>query len=196
MAVSPGAAAASADPTPWIAGLFSAGVRALQVREKQRSDRELLGWVLLARRHFPGPGLLFVNGRPDVALAGGADGVHLPARGLPLSPVRQAFRARLRVGRSTHTLAEVEAAAHAGADYVLFGPVWPTAGKTHPVGTGALREAASLGIPVYAVGGVTRQRLHEVAACGAFGAAAIRLFQEPERAAAAVREAARHFEHA
>jgi len=170
MAVSPGAAAASADPTPWIAGLFSAGVRALQIREKQRSDRELLGWVLLARRHFPGPGLLFVNGRPDVALAGGADGVHLPARRLPLSPVRQAFSARLRCGRSTHTLADVEAV--------------------------DLREAASLGIPVYAVGGVTTQRLHEVAACGAFGAAAIRLFQEPERAAAAVREAARHFEHA
>jgi thiamine-phosphate pyrophosphorylase len=177
----------------WIEALAAAGVGALQIREKECSDREIYELALLARSHFPSPGLLLINGRPDIALAAGADGVHLPARGLPVAAVLRSFGAELLIGRSTHTLSEVEAARREGADWVLFGPVWPTPGKK-PAGCEPLREAASLGVPVYAVGGVTHERLREAAKCGAVGAAAVRLFQEPKAAAGAALEAARHFE--
>jgi thiamine-phosphate diphosphorylase len=126
------------------------------------------------------PPLLLINGRADVALAAGADGVHLPADGLPVGPLRARLGPGLLLGVSTHTLAEVESARRYGADYVVFGPVWESPGKTTaapPAGLGALAEAAASGIPVYALGGVTLDRLAEVAATGSAGAAAIRLFQ-------------------
>ena len=64
-------------------------------------------------------------------------------------------------------------------DYVTFGPVWETPGKGAPLGTAALARAAAAGVPVYALGGVTLERLGELAAAGAAGAAAIRMFQPP-----------------
>ena len=97
-----------------------------------------------------------INGRVDLALASGADGVHLPAQGLPAAPLRQRFGARVLLGRSTHRIAEVEAAAADGLDYVTFGPVFPTPSKARygpPVGLERLERACGVGIPVYALGG-------------------------------------------
>ncbi len=181
---------------PWVRELAAAGVGALQIREKDLDDRALHGLTRLARSVFPPPGRLLVNGRLDVALAAGADGAHLPADGVPIAPLRQRFGSRPLLGRSTHRISEVEAALAAGADYVTFGPIYPTPGKAaygEPPGLAGLARAAAVGIPVYALGGITLDRLGEVAAAGAAGAAGIRLFQEVPRLPELVRAAARAF---
>jgi len=168
----------------WFRQLAAAGVDGLELREKDLDDRALYDLARLARTVFPPPGRLLVNGRLDIAIAAGADGVHLPADGVPVAALRQRFGSKWVFGGSTHRLEEVAAAREAGADYVTFGPVYPTPGKQRhgaPPGLAGLERAAALGIPVYALGGVTLERLGEVAAAGAAGAAGIRLFQEVSR---------------
>jgi thiamine-phosphate pyrophosphorylase len=172
-------------PGAWFGELASAGVGALQLREKGLTDRRLLDLAGEARRRLPSAALLIVNGRPDVAVAAGADGVHLPARGLPPERVREHFGHQLLVGCSTHDLEEVEAAREAAVDYVIFGPVWETPGKS-AVGLSALRRAVDVGLPLYAIGGVSPERLAELAAAGAHGAAGIRLFRDRAAAEAAL----------
>jgi thiamine-phosphate pyrophosphorylase len=187
LATLPGIAASTAEaPFPaaaaaaWFAALAAAGIDALQLREKTLDDRTLHGVALQARAALPRPARLLVNGRADIALAAGADGVHLPADGVPAGALRVRFGSDLLIGVSTHRLDEVEGARLAGADYVVFGPVYETpakAGLGAPVGAHGLARAAALDIPVYALGGVTLDRFGEVAAAGAAGIAAIRLFQ-------------------
>jgi thiamine-phosphate pyrophosphorylase len=160
----------------WIARLAAAGVGALQLREKDLSDRALYELARRARAALPPPRRLLVNGRLDVALAAGADGAHLPADGVPIRALRARFGPGVLLGRSTHTLAEVERAREEGADYAVFGPVFPTPGKGPAAGLEALGRAAAAGLPDYALGGITLERLAAVAATGAAGAAGIRLF--------------------
>lgn len=182
------------EPAEWFRHLALAGIGALQIREKNLDDRSVYGLARLARSLLPPGARVLVNGRADIALAAGADGVHLPADGVPLAPLRDRFGSLL-LGRSTHRLAEVERARDEGADYVTFGPVYATPSKERygpPAGLEALREAAAAGIPVYALGGVTLERFGEVAAAGAAGVAGIRLFQrasELPEVARAAREA-------
>ena len=167
---------------------------AVQIREKDLDDRRLLELVRASRETLPAEVPVLVNGRPDVALAAGADGVHRPAAGLPVAEVRRrAGKAGrpLRVGRSTHSRDEVEAAHDEGADYVTVGPVHPTPSKAAygpPPGLGGLAEAVRAGgPPVIALGGVTPDRLPPLAAAGAHGAAAIRAFQDAASALAMMR---------
>jgi thiamine-phosphate pyrophosphorylase len=191
----------------WFGALARAGVDGVQLREKNLDDRTLLALARAARAALTGPFLLaaapgrppvparlLVNGRADIALAAGAHGVHLPADGLPAAALRARWGPGLLLGVSTHSLAEVEQARRAGADYAVFGPVWETPGKTAatpPAGLDALARAARLGIPVYALGGVTLARFAAVAAAGAAGVAAIRLFQGEETPLEQIVEAAR-----
>jgi thiamine-phosphate pyrophosphorylase len=163
-----------------LAGL--AGTLAVQIREKDLDDRTLYDLARLARSALPPPARLLVNGRIDVALAAGAEGAHLPADGPPVAALRARFGSDILLGVSTHRIEEVEQARVDGADYVTFGPVWATPSKARfgpPVGLEALAQVARLGIPVYALGGVTLDRLGEVASAGAAGVAGIRLFQAP-----------------
>ena len=150
---------------------------AVQLREKDLDDRALYELTRLARSLLPPAVRLLVNGRLDVALAAGADGVHLPADGVPAAALRARFGKDLLIGRSTHTVAEVERARDDGVDYVTFGPVYATPGKGAAVAPGELARAAASGLPVYALGGITLERFDELAAAGAAGIAAIRLFQ-------------------
>ena len=178
----------------WLRRLASAGVGALQIREKDLDDRAVLELAREARIGLPSS-VLLVNGRLDIALAAGADGAHLPADGVPIDALRRRFGADVMLGRSTHTVEEVEAALREGADYVAFGPVYPTPSKERygpPRGLDELARAARLPIPVYALGGVTLSRFGEVAEAGAAGVAGIRLFQEPDLAGT-VRLARRSF---
>lgn len=166
----------------WLRSLGGMDNVAVQLREKDLDDRVLLELARAARAALPPTIPLLVNGRLDVALAAGADGVHLPADGVPVAPLRARFGSSslargILIGRSTHSVAEVERARDEGADYVTFGPVWETPGKGTPVGTGELARAVAAGVPVYALGGVTLERFGELAAAGAAGVAAIRLFQ-------------------
>ena len=178
------------DLAGWLARVSAAGVDAVQIREKDLDDRSLWEIVRAARAILPPATRLLVNGRADVAIAAGADGVHLPSDGVPPAALRRRFGPKLLIGVSTHTMEEVERARDAGADYAAFGPVWEAPGKGTPTGAGALARAAASGLPVYALGGVTIGRFGEVAAAGAAGVAAIRLFQRPSELREAV-EAAR-----
>jgi thiamine-phosphate pyrophosphorylase len=167
----------------WLGRLAAAGIPALQVREKDLEDRPLLALVRAARATLPPPAIVLVNGRLDVALAAGAEGAHLPADGVPLDALCRRFGAGVLLGRSTHSVQEVERARQEGADYVTFGPVWPTPSKERygpPRGLEELARAAAVDIPVYALGGVMLSRFGEVAATGAAGVAGIRLFQGPD----------------
>jgi thiamine-phosphate pyrophosphorylase len=177
----------------WFRALGEAGVGAVQLREKDLDDRGLYDLARSARAALPPATRLLVNGRLDVALAAGADGVHLPADGVPPASLRARFGPGVLIGCSTHTVTEVERARDEGADYVTFGPVWATPGKGAPVGTTELARAVAAGLPVYALGGVTLDRFAELAAAGAAGAAAIRLFQRPADLLAAARTARESF---
>lgn len=166
----------------WLRRLAEAGIGALQIREKDLDDRAVLELAREARIALPSS-VVLVNGRLDIALAADVDGAHLPADGVPIDALRRRFGPGVMLGRSTHTVEEVEAALREGADYVAFGPVYPTPSKERygpPRGLDELARAARLPIPVYALGGVTLSRFGEVAEAGAAGVAGIRLFQEPD----------------
>jgi thiamine-phosphate pyrophosphorylase len=184
----------------WLRALASAGIGdlgAVQIREKDLEDRPLWELARRARTVLPPPARVLVNGRLDVALAAGADGVHLPSDGVPVSPLRERFGPGVLIGRSAHRVEEVERARDDGADYVTFGPVYATPGKGPPVGLAALERAAlsagTAGLPVFALGGVTLPRFGELARAGAAGVAAIRLFQNVPDLTEVARAARGHF---
>jgi len=157
-----------------------AGVDVIQVREKDLSDRALLAVVSAVRAAlYSTKARLLVNGRPDVALAAGADGVQVPEEGLPVAEVKRAFPS-LTVGASCHSLDAVRRAAGDGADFVLLGPVFATPGKgERTLGLDLLAAAAAaVAVPVHAIGGVTPARVPALRAAGARGGAAIRPFLE------------------
>lgn len=154
------------------------GVRAVQLREKDLTPRELLPLALALRdltREFGAR--LLVNDRIDVALAAGADGVHLGGTSLPPAVARKLLGPDRLIGVSTHSQEEALAAREGGADFVTFGPVWFTPSKATfgpPVGLDRLRTAcATSGIPVFALGGVRTENIREALASGAAGAALI-----------------------
>jgi thiamine-phosphate pyrophosphorylase len=176
----------------WAAALARHGVTAIQLRDKDLPDGARFRLACELRTALPAEVRLLINGRVDLAIAAGADGVHLPADGLPTSALRQRFGAQLLLGRSTHRRSEVEQAAAEGADYVTFGPVFASPGKGPPQGLEALEQACRCGVPVLALGGVGLAELPQVAAAGAAGAAAIRPFHDLSRVpelVAAAREA-------
>ncbi len=195
LAISQRRSADGGDVVAWARAIAAAGVDAIQLREKDLAVVDLLG---LARRtvgSVPASVRVLINGRPDVAIASGAAGVHLPADGLPLARARRRWP-ELVLGVSTHRRDEVAAARDAGADYVVFGPVFAPVSKDSPLeprGVEELARVAALGIAVLALGGVTLERLPAIAAAGAAGVAAIGAFQPPHDAAVFVAAAHRLF---
>jgi thiamine-phosphate pyrophosphorylase len=164
---------------------------AVQLREKDLGGKALLGLAVALRRacHEAGQ-LLIVNDRIDVALAAGADGVHLPADGVPVEEARRLLGAGALIGRSCHSLADVEAARAAGADYATFSPIHDTPSKRQygaPLGIPALREAATAGLPLVALGGIDPQNARDAREAGAVGVAAIRAWLVGEDPAGAAR---------
>jgi len=191
--------AAALDLTGWLRALATAGVGAVQLREKDLEDGALYGLARQARAALPASTRLLVNGRLDVALAAGADGAHLPADGLPAAPLKARFGQSVLLGRSAHSVEDVARARDEGVDYVVFGPVYATPGKGGPLGLAALAraaEAAGKGVPIFALGGVTLERFGEIAAAGAAGVAAIRLFQHQAGLDSIVGAAREHFGNA
>ncbi len=134
-----------------------------------------------------------MNDRVDVALAAEADGAHLGEAGLPVPAARRAvaLRERFLIGRSVHSLEGAREAAHAGADYLLFGNVFATAshpGK-EPAGTEMLaRVAAGVPVPVIAIGGITPENAAECRRAGAAGVAVISAILDVPDPEAAARE--------
>ncbi len=164
-------------------------VVALHARDREASGAAL---VRVARRLAalaePPEAAVFVNGRPDVAQATGAQGVQLGASDLRPADARASFP-RGWIGRSVHSAREAEAAAAEGADYLVVGNIYQT--TSHPGrpagGLALVRDSVRLGLPVIAIGGVDAQRVAEVRDEGAYGVAAIRaLWWATDPAAAAV----------
>jgi thiamine-phosphate pyrophosphorylase len=147
----------------------------IQIREKDLPARELLRLVSTIREVAAGTKTrVLVNDRLDIALAAGIDGVHLPADGLPPERVRPLVKL---LGVSTHTIEEAIEAEKARADFIVFGPIFESPGKS-AIGLDPLRKvAAAVKIPVLAIGGVNDRNAQGVLEAGAAGIAGIRLFQ-------------------
>jgi len=159
-----------------------AGVHLIQIRERDLAAGALCAVVRACVDAVKGSGArVVVNDRIDVALAAGADGVHLRGDGPPASRVRRMVRAGFLIGRSVHTVPEArEAAADRAVDYLLAGTVFPTAskpGRGDVLGLEGLRAiVASVDVPVLAIGGLDVASAAGVAGAGAAGMAAIGLF--------------------
>ena len=159
----------------------AAGVDWIQIREKDLPPRALLEFTRAAmarvRNHRAA---ILVNSRMDTALAAGAAGVHLTADAPPPRRLRAIAPQRFLFGVSTHTPEEVERAAAEGADFAVFGPVFPTASKPAAAAAGLekLAEAcAGAGLPVLALGGITPARIRPCLTAGAAGVAGVSMFQ-------------------
>jgi len=169
-----------------ISAALAAEAAWIQIREKDLPPRDLLGIVSDAvQRCAHTSARVIVNDRLDVALAAGAQGVHLGRESLPVGEVRRISSQRVGndflVGVSCHSVDEVREAGQARASYAIFGPVFDTPSKRQfgpAVGLPALRDACrSVQIPVLAIGGITLANLPDCVAAGAAGIAAIRMFQ-------------------
>jgi thiamine-phosphate pyrophosphorylase len=153
------------------------GVEMIQIRAKELSARHLAELVRGVLR-VAARSQILVNTRADVALACGAHGVHLPAGSMSPATLRRITPARFLIGVSCHAIEELRAAEREGADFAVYGPVFPSVTKLlNPIGIDAFREAASrVSLPVYALGGVTPQNAPQCIAAGAAGVAGISLF--------------------
>lgn len=168
----------------WLDEALDADLDLIQLRERDLDARALVRLARdLVERRGARPVRLLVNDRADVALAANADGVHLRADGPAVPDVRALSRTRWVVGRSVHTLDEIRA--HATADYLLFGTVFPGGSKGDAARTQGLdalkRAAAASTVPLLAIGGITPERSAAVVAAGAAGVAAIGAFLPARR---------------
>jgi thiamine-phosphate pyrophosphorylase len=149
---------------------LKAGVRWFQYREKKDARSGVFEVALRLRRITADFGaVLIINDHADIAVATDADGVHLGQDDLPLTEARKVVGDRI-VGISTHSLEEAREASRNGADYVGFGPVFPTRTKDagEPKGVEMLAKVSqSVSIPVVAIGGISRENLTTVLDAGA-----------------------------
>ncbi len=159
--------------------ILEKGVKMVQLREKDLPGGELYRLAMNVRKLTKEYGaILLINDRPDVAKAVGAEGVHLPEKGMPTRVVRKAFP-DLLIGFSAHSPESAKRAEEDGADFVTISPVFKTSShpKAKPLGPGAIREVAeSVNIPVFALGGITWQKIKVCYKNGAYGVAGITMF--------------------
>lgn len=166
-------------PVELVAALLAAGVRLIQLRDKHASSGELYASAQrVAECVLKAGGIFIVNDRADVARAVDADGVHVGQDDLPAESVRALLGPGKLIGYSTHVLEQVREADHSTADYVAFGPIFPTASKENPdavVGLRGLHEARkATRKPLVAIGGITPENARAVIEAGADSVAVIR----------------------
>jgi thiamine-phosphate diphosphorylase len=171
---------------------LAGGARSIQLRGKDQPAREqvALARALLRETRRCG-GLLFVNDRLDVALAAGADGVHLGQDDLPADAARRVTPPGFLLGVSAETPELARAAERAGADYVGTGPVYATGSKADAgdaVGTERIAEVArAVRIPVVGIGGIAAANAGDVVRAGAAGIAVISAVMRADDPASAAR---------
>jgi thiamine-phosphate pyrophosphorylase len=175
-----------------VAAALVAGAPVIQVRVKGRTDREVYDFALRVAGACRASGATcLVNDRADVAVAVGADGVHLGAEDLPVEAARAVVGPRRLVGGTTRDPAGAAALVAAGADYLGVGPAYGTStkdGLPDPLGpAGIAAVAAASGRPVIAIGGITADRVPELRGAGAYGVAVVSAVSGAADPAAAVR---------
>jgi thiamine-phosphate pyrophosphorylase len=178
---------------PLIRDAVQARVDLIQIREKDLPTRALLQLVESAAATAKASGTrIVVNDRLDVALAAGADGVHLGTQSIPPEAARKCGPEGFLLGVSCHSRQDALMAAAAGADYVVLGPIFETPSKIAygpPLGLDVLRATARVaGIPILALGGISLERVRACLEAGAAGIAGIRIFQDAPQLATRVRE--------
>ena len=179
---------------------LAGGVTAVQLRAKCLPDREVLALARAMRERCAAAGALcFVNDRLDLALAAGADGVHLGVDDLPLPDARRLAGPSIIIGYSPETDEQVRQAAEAGADYLGIGPVFGTQSKADAgprIGLGVLHRRTRLTtLPVIGIGGIGPAQAGRVIASGAVGVAvagAILRSSSPGEIAQQIKEAVLH----
>jgi thiamine-phosphate pyrophosphorylase len=158
--------------------LAEAGVRLLQYRNKSAGTRQLFDRSRELASALKTHGVsLIVNDRPDVAVAAGADGIHVGQDDLDVEAARRVVGPQKWVGVSTHNLQQFQQAAGTSADYIAVGPIFATSSKANPdpeVGVDFLRRVRLLTEkPIVAIGGISRERAAEVIEAGADSIAVI-----------------------
>lgn len=148
-------------------------VTAIHLREKQKTARELYDMISYLTKYVP-LSKLIINDRVDVVQVTGVQGVQLAYHSLETNIVKQYFQS-LRVGTSIHSFEEGEKAQQQGADYVMYGHIFPSNSKVglEPRGITKLKEITKLQVPVIAVGGITPENTGSVIDAGASGIAVI-----------------------
>ena len=167
-----------------------AGCQLIQIREKDLSAKTLSEFtraaIICAR---PRGARVLVNDRFDVAIAAGADGVHLRATSIPVREIRGVTESKglsdFLIGVSTHSIAEAKLAEEGGADFIVCGPVYDTPSKRAfgaPLGLELFAEICdAVKIPALALGGINLSNYPEPLRRGASGVAAVSLFTDPDR---------------
>jgi thiamine-phosphate pyrophosphorylase len=167
------------------------GVKAIQLREKDLCGKDLFLLAERSQKLCEAYGAkLFINDRVDVARAVGAAGVQLSKASLPIATARALLGSQKFIGASTHSLQETQAAEQAGADFVVFGPVYFTPSKAaygDPQGLAALKTIVdNVSLPVYAIGGIKPENIESTKNTGVRGVALISAIvsaESPEEAA-------------
>jgi thiamine-phosphate pyrophosphorylase len=173
------------------------GVDMVQLRDKEADDDAIVRAAARFRSICAEHGaLLWLNDRPDLALAAAVDGVHVGQRDMPVAEVREQVGDALLIGLSTHSPEQFDAALRTEADQLSVGPVWetPTKEGRPAAGLSYVRYAAAHGgdRPWFAIGGITRENVGEVVAAGGRRIVVVRAIRDaadPEAAAAALRAA-------
>lgn len=160
----------------YLRAIVAGGAGVIQLREKGLSDLDILKRAEKLKKALKNSdALFFMNDRVDLALAAGADGVHLGDSDLPVSAAQQ-IADGLLIGTSSHSLAQALQAAADGPDYISLGPIFrsPTKPDIRPVGLKTLEKVCcNLHIPVVAIGGINGGNVNQVFEAGASGAAMI-----------------------
>jgi thiamine-phosphate diphosphorylase len=168
-----------------VPALITAGIRWIQIREKNMPDDELYRSVRTAEECMTARAMLFVDDRADIALACDADGVHVGEHDLPPASVRDIAAGRpLFIGYSTHSVEEAIAAASDDAiDYVAIGPIFRSRTKNvrDPLGVGAIEQIRGrTGKPIVAIGGIDASNISFALRAGADSCAVIAALYETE----------------
>jgi thiamine-phosphate pyrophosphorylase len=178
-------------------GALRGGADLIQLRDKTARDDEIVAAARWAAARCEAHGALFIlNDRPDLALAVGADGVHVGQDDMPVTQARAIVGDDAIVGLSTHSIAQADAGAVGGADYIAVGPVHatPTKEGRPAIGLDPIRHAAARvhSVPWFAIGGIDTEKVRAVAAAGARRAVIVRAIahaEDPEAVTRALRAA-------
>ena len=173
---------------------LAGGADLFQLRDKDASDDELLAAAETARDRCRAAGALFVlNDRPDLAVACGADGVHVGQEDTPVTRAREIVGNDVIVGLSTHSMKQAQAGCRSGADYIAVGPVHatPTKEGRPAIGVEPIRYAAAhVSVPWFAIGGIDTGTVGDVVRAGARRIVVVRALadaDDPEATARALR---------